>query len=161
MLITTAMTTPYSLLMVNSPSFLPPTLLQSLSPHQPHQSLTYWDHIKHEKRPAGTVQLSHRERLDNGQVTTQKQSKKQCKENIACSNVSNLNTTSSYPCIQPHPLPPLTSTPRPPARTTSPASALLSVSTTLLPVIQSRPPGSQPSMQVTTTPFQSLPSAMQ
>jgi hypothetical protein len=72
----------------------------------------YWDRIKHEKGPAGTVQLSYRERLDNGLVTTQEQSKRQRKENLACSNVSNLNTTSSYPCIYPHPLPPPTSSPQ-------------------------------------------------
>ena len=38
--ITTAMRTPSSLPMMNSPSFLPPTLLQYLYPCQQHQSLT-------------------------------------------------------------------------------------------------------------------------
>jgi hypothetical protein len=37
---TTAMRTPSSLPMMNSPSFLPPTLLQNLYPHQQHQSPT-------------------------------------------------------------------------------------------------------------------------
>jgi hypothetical protein len=70
---------------------------------------SYWDCIKHEKRPARTVQLTYRERLDHGLVTPTEQHKRQCKEK-ACSFI--LNTTSSYPCIQPHALPPLTSSPQ-------------------------------------------------
>jgi hypothetical protein len=73
---------------------------------------SYWDRIKHEKRPARMVQMSCREWLDYGIVTPIEKSKRQCKENLACFNVSNLNTTSSYPCIQPHPLPPPTSSPQ-------------------------------------------------
>jgi hypothetical protein len=57
---------------------------------------TYWDHIKHKERPTGTVQLTFREKLDQGLVTPTEQNKRQRKE-MACS--SNLNTTSSYPCI--------------------------------------------------------------
>ncbi len=70
---------------------------------------TYWDRIKHKKWPAGTAQLTYRERLDHGLVTPTEQNKRQCKEK-ACP--SNLNTTSSYPCIQPHALPPPTSSPQ-------------------------------------------------
>jgi hypothetical protein len=36
----------------------------------------YWDRIKHEKRPARTVQLSYRERLDYGLVIPIEQSKR-------------------------------------------------------------------------------------
>jgi hypothetical protein len=60
---------------------------------------SYWDRIKNDKRPAGTIQLSYREWRDYGLVTPIEQRKRQHKENLACSNVSNLNTTSSYPCI--------------------------------------------------------------
>jgi hypothetical protein len=42
----------------------PPTLVPT----------SYWDHIKHEKRPSGMVQLSNRERLDCVLVTTIEQS---------------------------------------------------------------------------------------
>jgi hypothetical protein len=64
---------------------------------------------KHKKRPARTVQLTYREQLDHGLVTPTEQHKRQHKEK-ACS--SNLNTTSSYPCIQPHALPPHISSPQ-------------------------------------------------
>jgi hypothetical protein len=37
--------------------------------------ITYWDRIKHKKRPAGTVQLTHREWLDHGLVNPTKQKK--------------------------------------------------------------------------------------
>jgi hypothetical protein len=37
---------------------------------------TYWDRIKHKKRPAGMVQLTYRERLDQGLVTPTEQNKK-------------------------------------------------------------------------------------
>jgi hypothetical protein len=69
---------------------------------------TYWDRIKKERRPAGLVQLTYRERLDQGLVTTTEQNKRQCIE-MACA--ANLNTTSSYPCIQTHALLPPTSSP--------------------------------------------------
>jgi hypothetical protein len=72
-------------------------------------SNTYWDRIKHKKRPAKMVQLTYRERLDHGLVTPTEQNKRRHKKK-ACS--SNLNTTSSYPCIQPHALPPPTSSPQ-------------------------------------------------
>ncbi len=89
-----------------------PTTKQPLVPLPPPATPvpdSYWDRIKHEKRPAGTVQVLYQERLDSSLISTQDQSKRQCKENGACSNVSNLNTTSSYPCIHPHPLLPTTS----------------------------------------------------
>jgi hypothetical protein len=70
---------------------------------------TYWDRIKHKKRPARTVQLTYREQLDHGLVTPIEQNKRRCKKK-ACS--SNLNTTSSYPCIKPHALPSPTSSPQ-------------------------------------------------
>ncbi len=63
---------------------------------------TYWDRIRHKRWPANTVQLTYRERLDQGLVNTTEQNKRQCIK-MACH--SNLNTTSSYPCIQPHALP--------------------------------------------------------
>jgi hypothetical protein len=65
MLITTAMTTPYKLTIIpftNPPPVPPPP------PAIPVPN-SYWDRIKHEKRPAGTVNLSYRERIDNGLVT--------------------------------------------------------------------------------------------
>jgi hypothetical protein len=40
---------------------------------------TYWDRIKHKKQPAGKVQLTYRERLDQGLVTPTEQNKRQCK----------------------------------------------------------------------------------
>ncbi len=70
---------------------------------------TYWDRIRHKRWPAGTVQLSYREQLDQGLVNPTEQNKRQCIE-MACP--SNLNTTSSYLCIQPHALPPPTSSPQ-------------------------------------------------
>jgi hypothetical protein len=70
---------------------------------------TYWDRIRHERRPAGTVQLTYRERLDQGLVNLTEQSKRQ---HIKMACRSNLNTTLSYPCIQPHASPPLTSSPQ-------------------------------------------------
>ncbi len=70
---------------------------------------TYWDRIRHKRRQAGTVQLAYRERLDQGPVNTTEQNKRRCIEMACCSN---LNTTSSYPCIQPHALPPPTSSPQ-------------------------------------------------
>jgi hypothetical protein len=117
---------------------------------------TYWDHIKNERRPAGLVQLIYRQWLDQGLVTTTKQNKRQRIE-MACAAI--LNTTSSYPCIQTHALPPPTSSPRPPMRMTFRASALSSVSTTLLPVSQSCPPGLPQKKQATTRPFQASPFA--
>ncbi len=36
---------------------------------------TYWDRIRHKRRPAGTVQLTCRERLDQGLVNTTEQNK--------------------------------------------------------------------------------------
>jgi hypothetical protein len=50
--------------------------------------------------------LTYREQLDQGLVNTTEQNKRQHIE-MACS--ANLNTTPSYPCIQPNALPPLTS----------------------------------------------------
>jgi hypothetical protein len=69
----------------------------------------YWNRIKHENRPAGMVQLTYWEQLDQGLVTPTEQNKRQHRE-MACS--SNLNTTSSYPCIPPHALPPPTLSPQ-------------------------------------------------
>ncbi len=37
---------------------------------------TYWDRIRHERRPAGTVQLIYREQLDQGLVNTTEQNKR-------------------------------------------------------------------------------------
>jgi hypothetical protein len=54
---------------------------------------TYWNRIRHKRRPAGTVQLTYRERLDQGLVNTTEQNKRRSIK-MACS--SNLNTTSSY-----------------------------------------------------------------
>jgi hypothetical protein len=70
---------------------------------------TYWDRIKHKKRPAGMVQLTYREQLDQGLVNPTKQNKRR-RIKMACH--SYLNTTSSYPCVQPHALPPPTSSPQ-------------------------------------------------
>ncbi len=58
------------------------------------------------------VKLSYKEQVDYGLVIPIEQSKRQHKENLACSSVSNLYTTSSYPYIQPHALPPPTSSPQ-------------------------------------------------
>jgi hypothetical protein len=60
---------------------------------------TYWDRIRHKRRPAGMVQLTCREQLDQGLVNTTEQNKRWRIE-MACS--ANLNTTSCYPCIQTH-----------------------------------------------------------
>jgi hypothetical protein len=62
---------------------------------------SYWDYIKHEKQPAGTKQMSYCKRLDNGLDTTQEQLKRQRKDDGALSTVSNPNTNSSYPYVQP------------------------------------------------------------
>jgi hypothetical protein len=70
---------------------------------------TYLDRIRHERRPAGTVELTYREQLDQGLVNTTEQNKRQCIK-MACH--SNLKTTSSYPCFQPHALSPPTSSPQ-------------------------------------------------
>ncbi len=53
--------------------------------------------------------MTYRERLDQGLVNPTKQNKRRRIE-IACH--SNLNTTSSYPCVQPHALPSPTSSPK-------------------------------------------------
>jgi hypothetical protein len=54
-------------------------------PNPPQESLpppatpvpnTYWNQIKREKRPAGTVQLTYREHLDQGLVTPTAQNKR-------------------------------------------------------------------------------------
>jgi hypothetical protein len=37
---------------------------------------TYWDRIRHERRPAGTVQLTYRERLDQGLVNPTEKNKR-------------------------------------------------------------------------------------
>jgi hypothetical protein len=37
---------------------------------------TYWDRIRHERRLAGTVQLTYREQLDQGLVNTTEQNKR-------------------------------------------------------------------------------------
>jgi hypothetical protein len=37
---------------------------------------TYWDRIRHERQPAGMVQLTYRERLDQGLVNTTEQNKR-------------------------------------------------------------------------------------
>jgi hypothetical protein len=87
----------------NDPCPVPPSPL--LPPATPVPYF-YWDRIKHVKQPARTIQMLYQAQLDNGLVTTQEQSKRQRKENRACSTLSNLNTTSSYPCSHPHPLPP-------------------------------------------------------
>jgi hypothetical protein len=70
---------------------------------------TYWDRIRHERRPASTVQLTYRERLDQGLVNTTKQNKRRCIK-MACA--ANLNTTSSYPCVQTNASPLPTSSPQ-------------------------------------------------
>jgi hypothetical protein len=70
---------------------------------------TYWDCIRHKRQPAGTVQLTYREWLDQGLVNTTKQNKRQCIK-MACA--ASLNTTSSYPCAQTHASPPPTSSPQ-------------------------------------------------
>jgi hypothetical protein len=69
---------------------------------------TYWDRIKHKRWP-GTVQLTYREQLHQCLVNTTEQNKSQ---RIVMACCSNLNTTSSYLCIQPHALPPPTSSPQ-------------------------------------------------
>jgi hypothetical protein len=71
---------------------------------------TYWDRIKkHQKRPAGMVQLTYWEQLDQGLVMPTEQNQRRHRE-MACS--SNLNATSSYPCIPPHAFSPPTSSPQ-------------------------------------------------
>jgi hypothetical protein len=70
---------------------------------------TYWDRIKNKRWPAGLVQLTNKERLDQGLVTTTEQNKRRCIE-MACA--ANLNTTSSYPYVQTHASPPPTSSPQ-------------------------------------------------
>jgi hypothetical protein len=55
------------------------------------------------------VQLTYREQLDQGLVTPTEQNKRR---RIEIAYSTNLNTTSSYPCIQPHALPPPTSSPQ-------------------------------------------------
>jgi hypothetical protein len=114
----------------------PPSEL--LSPPATPASDTHWDR-----------------RLDQGLVNPTEQNKRQCIE-TACH--SNLNTTSSYPCVQPHALPPPTSSPQ--ATRAYDLPSLLSISSTLLLITQSRPPGLPQSKQATTRPFQASPSAM-
>jgi hypothetical protein len=70
---------------------------------------TYWDRIRHKRRPARIVQLTYREWLDQGPVNPTEQNKRRCIK-MACH--SNLNTTSFYMCLQPHALPPPTSSPQ-------------------------------------------------
>jgi hypothetical protein len=54
-------------------------------------------------------QLTYRNQLDQGLVNPTEQNKRQHIEMVC---PSNLNTTSSYPCIQPHALPPPISSPQ-------------------------------------------------
>ncbi len=65
---------------------------------------SYWECIKHKKRPANTTQMSYHVRLANDLVTTQEQTKRQRKDDGALTTVTYLNTTSLYPCV--HPMPP-------------------------------------------------------
>jgi hypothetical protein len=65
---------------------------------------SYWEHIKHKKQPVNTMQMSYHERLTNGLVAPQEQTKRQRKDDDALTAVTNLNTTSPYPCV--HPTPP-------------------------------------------------------
>ncbi len=104
---------------MRTPSSLPIYELTSIPPpnpppeHLPPPATpvpnTYWDLIRHKKRPAGTIQLTYRERLAQGLVNPTEQNKRGRIE-MACH--SNLNTTSSYPCVLPHALPLPTSSPQ-------------------------------------------------
>jgi hypothetical protein len=49
---------------------------EPLPPPATPVSDTYWGRIRHERWPAGTVQLTYRERLDQGLVNTTKQNKR-------------------------------------------------------------------------------------
>jgi hypothetical protein len=89
------------------PPLNPPT--EPLPPPATPVSDTYWDHIRHMRRLAGMMQLIYRERLDQGLVNPIEQNKRQ-RIKMACH--SYLNTTSFYPCIQPHASPPPTSSPQ-------------------------------------------------
>ncbi len=74
---------------------------------------TYWDQIKHEKRPVGATHMSYCKWLENGLVTTQEQLERGHKEDGALSTVPNLNTTSSYPYVHlSHPMAPTTTSPQ-------------------------------------------------
>ncbi len=83
---------------------------------------TYWDQIKHEKRPAGATQMSYCKLINNGLVTFQEWLKQQCKEDVALLNGLNLNTASPYAHLSHH-LPLATDVPSPLPPTTMPPQA--------------------------------------
>jgi hypothetical protein len=62
----------------------------------PLAATTYWDCIKHVKRPPNSTQTTYRERLDRGEVCSTERLKRRCKEDTDLINGLNLNTTALY-----------------------------------------------------------------
>ena len=96
-----------------------PTPLPPLPPPPPS---TYWDHIKHKKRPANSRQVTYQEQLATGNVCFAERLKRQRKEDTDLINGLNLNTTALYiqslqACQAHTPCPTAHSSAEPPAMT--------------------------------------------
>jgi len=65
-------------------------------PPPPLAATTYWDRIKHVKRPPNSTQTTYRERLDMSEVSFTERLKRRCKEDTDLINGLNLNTTALY-----------------------------------------------------------------
>jgi hypothetical protein len=65
-------------------------------PPPPLAATTYWDCIKHVKRPPNSTQITYREQLDRGKVSFKERLKRQLKEDTDLINGLNLNTTALY-----------------------------------------------------------------
>jgi hypothetical protein len=65
-------------------------------PPPPLVATTYWDCIRHEKRPPNSTQITYRKQFDRGEVSFKERLKRRCKEDTDLINGLNLNTSALY-----------------------------------------------------------------